>query len=358
VLRPSAYCLQAKVFRPISLKDASADSPTFRAIVNYYAEQFEQVDRWLDGFIKAASRISVEMNGFEDAIKQTLTKLIPTNVGETMIDHDCTLLAIQTFAEGASEFWSTIFHNARRFDALIVEPIVNLQKEELRIFKEAKRAVDTTQAKYDSSLARFLAQSKTKEPSALREDAFQVYEARKAYIKASLDFSVAASTLRAVLDRVISTALTNQWSEHISARTTTSTVLGQHRRNMERVKAWSDDIAVHEKFFKKTLLNARRDIEETSKREYMPARELDEYSAVTVPYLVGKGLDKHSKEDHATPVIKEKQGWLYLRTITGKPTRTVWTRRWFFLRDGIFGSLAGGVRSGSIEESEKVNYPR
>ncbi|RPA82114.1 hypothetical protein BJ508DRAFT_414367 [Ascobolus immersus RN42] len=338
--------------QPIALKDAATDSPTFRAIVNYYAEQVDHVDRWLDGFVKTASRISIEMSGFEDALKQTLIKLIPTNVNETVVDHDFTLLAIQTFAEGASEFWSTIFHNARRFDALIVEPIVNLQKEELRIFKEAKRAVDTTQAKYDSSLARFLAQSKTKEPSALREDAFQVYEARKAYLKSALDFSVAASTLRAVLDKTLTTALTNQWAEHISARTTTSTVLGQHRRNMERVKAWSEDIAAHEKYFKQTLLNARREIEESSKKEFMPARELDEYSAVTVPYLVGKGLDKNSKEDQS--IVKEKQGWLYFRTVTGKPARTVWTRRWFFLRDGIFGSLAGGVRSGSIEESEKI----
>lgn len=290
------------------------------------------------------------MTGFEDAVKQMLLKLVPANLSETMIDHDYTLLACQNFAEGAGEFWSTVFHNARRFETLIVEPIVALQKEEMRIFKEAKRAVDANQAKYDSSLARFLSQSKTKEPSALREDAFQVYEARKAYIKTALDFSVAASTLRAVLDRTISTALTNQWQEHIQSRATTSTVLGQHRVNMERVKAWSADIAIHEKLFKKALFNARRDIEETSKREFMPARELDEYSATTVPFLVGKGLDKNTKG----PIIKEKQGWLSLRTTTGKPARTVWTRRWFFLRDGIFGSLAGGVRSGSIEESEKA----
>lgn len=33
-----------------------------------------------------------------------------------------------------------------------------------------------------------------------------------------------------------------------------------------------------------------------------------------------------------------KEGYLYTRIIVGKPARYSWVRRWFFVRDGYFGS--------------------
>lgn len=50
----------------------------------------------------------------------------------------------------------------------------------------------------------------------------------------------------------------------------------------------------------------------------------------------------------------ERQGWLFLRTITGKPARTNWVRRWFYVKNGIFGWLVQGIQSGGVEEGEKI----
>lgn len=47
----------------VSFKEAALDSPTFRASMNHINEQFDSVDRWLDSFTKAITRLSQEMDG-------------------------------------------------------------------------------------------------------------------------------------------------------------------------------------------------------------------------------------------------------------------------------------------------------
>jgi hypothetical protein len=73
----------------------------------------------------------------------------------------------------------------------------------LRNFKDARRYLEQSQKTFDNTLARYVGQSKTKEPSSLREDAFQVHETRKAYLKASLDFCLLAPQLRYTIDKLL-----------------------------------------------------------------------------------------------------------------------------------------------------------
>lgn len=47
----------------VLLKEAVLDSPTFRSSVNHLHHQFENVDRWLDAFVKSTQRMSQEMDG-------------------------------------------------------------------------------------------------------------------------------------------------------------------------------------------------------------------------------------------------------------------------------------------------------
>lgn len=103
--------------------------------------------------------------------------------------------------------------------------------------------------------------------------------------------------------------------------------------------------------FKKELLNARKELEERAKREWQPARDLEEYAVSTVPYLTSR---PPAPEPSSEPVPSEKQGWLFMRTLASKPTRTLWLRRWFFVHNGIFGWLVQGYKGGAMEESEKI----
>jgi hypothetical protein len=124
---------------------------------------------------------------------------------------------------------------------------------------------------------------------------------------------------------------------------------------MDRVRGWSKEMEAGESVFRRELQVARREIAETASQASKPSRELEDYNLSTVAFLGSKGpstvnIQSQGKEGERS----EKQGWLFLRTISGKPARTTWVRRWFYVKNGIFGWLVQGVQSGGVEESEKI----
>jgi hypothetical protein len=331
---------------PVGLNEASLDSPTFRAVTVHFAEQIDGIERWLDSYVRSTSKLTHDMLALEDTINTYLSKLVPplptasAASVDALLDPDYTLLALGRTADGAREWWMSILASARRMEGISVEPIRAFVGNDLRTFKEVRRALDGAQKTFDATLARYVGQSKTKEPSALREDAFAVYETRKAYLKASMDFCQLAPQLRFTLDKLLVRVSADVYRELKRSR---DGAVGNLKwsEEMERIRGWSKEMEASEAVFKRELQIARRDIGENTLAVYKPSRELDDYSASTVPFLGSRGPMSVQRKDQAA-VISEKQGWLFLRVLSGKPIRTSWIRRWYYCRDGTFGWLAQG----------------
>ncbi|TQS36880.1 hypothetical protein Golomagni_02661 [Golovinomyces magnicellulatus] len=121
---------------------------------------------------------------------------------------------------------------------------------------------------------------------------------------------------------------------------------------MDRIKSWNKEIEASEAVFRRELLFARREIAEMASETSKPSREIEDYNLSTVAFLgsrIPSTFDtKSSLKESQKP---EKQGWLFLRINTGKPTRTSWVRRWFYLKAGVFGWFTQGTQSGAVEES-------
>lgn len=340
---------------PVGLKEAALDSPTFRATSLHFDDQVDIIERWLDGYVKAASRLVTEVNNLEATVNSFLTQSAPpTHISEAVLDHDYTLLAVRRYGEGAREYWNQTFRGAKRYESAVIEPIRGFLNGELRQFKDTRRSLDWSQKSFDGVIARSSSQSKTKEASSLREDAFQLHEARKAYLKASMDYCTAAPQLRASLDQLIVRIFSEQFKEMRNGRDASAATFARLSADMERVRGWSREMENSERAFKRELLTARKRIEESVLDMTKPSRELGDYERSKQPYL-GTGASTATalgKKDG--PEKGEKQGWLFLKTVVGKPTRTVWVRRWFYVKNGIFGWLVQGSRSGGVEESEKT----
>ncbi|KAH8153249.1 uncharacterized protein LAJ45_02836 [Morchella importuna] len=338
---------------PVTLREAALDSPTFRGTVVHYAEQVTLVEAWLEEYIKATTRLSAGVSALEGLINTYITAGNPVGLSESMMDHDYTLLALTRYAEGSKSFWGAVMAGAQKTEASVVEPLLAFQKRDLKSFKEIRRTLETTQSRYDLLLSRYSTQSKTKEPSSLREDAFQVYEARKLYIRSCLDFCVAAPTFRAALDRVLVKIFSDQSREQQRIRRDGTSTMERHAAEIDRVRAWSEGMEASEQMFRKELVSARKELEDRAKRDWQPARDLEEYAVSTVPYLTSRPNVPEEKEGEKTPSVK--QGWLFMRVLAGKPgARTSWIRRWFFVKDGVFGWLVQGFKDGAMEESEKI----
>ncbi|KAI9656566.1 MAG: SNF1-interacting protein [Bathelium mastoideum] len=343
---------------PVGLKEAAWDSPTFRATALFFSDQIEVIERWLDGYVRSVSRLAHEANTIETAVNALLSSSAPPpHISEAVLDHDYTLIALKKYGEGAKEFWNSVLRGMKKSESVVVEPIRAFLNHDLKHFREVRRLLDQTQRTFDSLLARYMGRKKTEEASSLREDAFQLHEARKAYLRASMDFCVAAPQARATLDRLLVKIFAEQWRDMKGAGETIINSFGKQAPEMERVRGWSKEMENSERVFKRELQQARQQIEQTAESSVRPSRELEDYAASTVPFLGGTSPALGAN----TPATakprqerSEKQSWLMLKTVTGKPTRTVWVRRWFFVKNGIFGWLVQGLRSGGVEESEKT----
>ncbi|KAI0971097.1 PH domain-containing protein [Xylaria arbuscula] len=336
---PAALPKRSSPSIPVTLNEAGLDSPSFRASSVFFADQADAIERWLEGYVRTTSKLTHDLLGLEEAINHYLSKLIPPP-GIVSVDHDYTALALKRVGDGSREWWSQILNIAKKIDSLSVEPVRTFLASDLRNFKETKRTLEQSQKNYDSTLARYVSQSKTKEPSSLREDAFTVYETRKAYLKASMDFCFFAPQLRFNLDKLLVQISTDVWREMKKSRDAAGS-LAKYGQEMDRVRGWSKEMELTESVFKRELQMARREIGENTLVSCKPSREIDDYSASTVPFLGSRGSMHVFSQGKAAAVV-EKQGWLFLRTIYGKPSRTNWIRRWYYCRDGIFGWLVNG----------------
>ncbi|KAL4810730.1 hypothetical protein BDV18DRAFT_1222 [Aspergillus unguis] len=335
---------------PVGLKEAALDSPTFRATTLHFSDQIEYLERWLDGHAKAASRLATELAALEGIVGTFLSySTTPLQVSEATLDHDYTLLSMRRSGESSKDMWNGLVFAARKIETLVSEPIKAFIQEELRNFKENRRILDHAQKNYDTLQARYSSQSKSKEPSALREDAFQLHEARKAYLRASMDFSLQAPQIRNALDRLLIRVSFDQWRELKVLHNNNASTFTKWSQEMDRIKGWVHEMEGGERFSKKELFSARSQIEDAAEIAARPSRELEDYSVSTVPYLGSRPLSFDAK--NAQP---EKQGWVNLRINSIKPTRTTWVRRWAFLKNGIFGCLVQGMRTGGVEETERI----
>lgn len=261
----------------------------------------------------------------------------------------------------------------KRIDATVVEPIRRYLQEDIRSIKvgfhiryrldqfltltqDARRVLDQTQRTFDVIVSRYAGQTKSKEPSSLREDAFQLHESRKAYLKASMDFCLLAPQVRGSLDKLLVKIFAEQWREMKSSREVSYSAFSRWNGDIDRVRGWSREMENGERVFKRELQLARKQIEDSAETATRPSRELDDYSASTVPYLSTSTSSTANLHSPAKPLSNksEMQGWLFQKTLTGKPARSVWLRRWYYVKNGIFGWLAQGGRLNAVEESEKI----
>ena len=215
-----------------------------------------------------------------------------------------------------------------------------------------RRVLDQTQKQYDTLQARYSSQTtKTKDATSLREDAFQLHEARKSYLKASLSFSVQASQIRDSIDRLLVRVSFDQWRDLKTAHDHTNSVITKNSQEMDRIRGWIREMEGTERLSQRQLANARKFIEENAEAASRPSRELDDYSATTPTFQGGPLLAVETEKD----VRPEKQGWLNVQiSPESRTSRAVWVRRWAFVKNGIFGCLVLGARSAGVEETERI----
>ena len=171
-----------------------------------------------------------------------------------------------------------------------------------------------------------------------------------------MEFCVLAPQLRSSFDKLLIRIFSDQWRELKMSSEYTMGFFERANVEVERVRNWSHEMEASERIFRFELQVARKQLEDDAAASLRPSRELEDYSVSTLPALSTQGLSTSNLQSPISLTLgrNEKQGWLFLRALTGKPTRSVWLHRWCFVRNGIFGGLLQSARTGGVEESEQI----
>lgn len=124
------------MFSPVGLKEAALDSPSFRASTAYFFEQIDTIERWLDGYVKATTKLSAEVSTLESVSNGLLSHIAsPFIASENVLDNDYATLALKRYGDCARDFWSGVLSTLKKADTVVADPIRTFINGDLRALK-------------------------------------------------------------------------------------------------------------------------------------------------------------------------------------------------------------------------------
>ncbi|KAH3683026.1 hypothetical protein WICPIJ_005995 [Wickerhamomyces pijperi] len=327
----------------IRLKEAALDSPSFRTSLNHTTAQIEQIEQWIEGLIMSIKKYPQQYTDFKQYNQVLLSQLLPDFLRHGLISSELTFNVVNNSQANLEKLWEKSTNDLSVNQIQIVELLSTVSKTHIKRYKEIKRNLDYLQNKYDTFLQQFLAQSKQKTPHALREDSYQLFEARKLYISCFLDFPIEISKFHNTLNEiliVISDILLKNKSSYDEGY-------------FQKVKAWTDAQSKSINGLLKDIMSARDQIEQTTISHIQPSKNINQYDVAL--YTERDLLSYIPEIDGSNPnTTFEKHGWLLMKTYVGKPARPIWVKRWVFIKSGVFGMFSIAPSKNSVQETDKI----
>ncbi|KAI9025139.1 hypothetical protein CLU79DRAFT_833800 [Phycomyces nitens] len=328
----------------LTLHDAITDSPVYRTNVHHYDEQLDHLEKWLDSLSRHLKLYTEKINKLNLETDIVCQRVVPVGIESALIDPDVTMPILKSFANALKAGLSFKSKLVSDLEENLVQPLQQFLKTHLKDFKSFRKQHEKALEQYEIQLSRYSTQGKNKEPSALREEAFRLYEARKAYIHMSGEHVVRIIKFRSLLEHCL--------VERFSAATTAHKEYDVDRQlwdNLDTMlvswRQWLvDDKRTCIYQLKKHEL-AREKLEMEYLCEVEPCRQLESYgdSEVAqekhVPLATQATQASSLNEDHQSG---SKWGYLFLRN------SSTWTRKWFFLHDGYIGFCSTSIKSKDI----------
>lgn len=324
-------------FVSVGLKEASLDSPSFRASTNCSDKQLVELEAWIARVLKYFKMYPKYLGDFMDFTHSFLFALIPPEASRGLIDQEYTLPAVKSAAMGSRKLYDQMFQ------ALGVNPVVVKALEELISvdFQNAdvlRRDFFAIQSRYDMFLERYCSQPKAKDAASTREDAQQLFEIRKQYLHVSLDLYIALSRLQQKLNSVMVETSFQFWKDCPESAMADANV-SEFAKTTFNIKAWCSMSEKVSSLLESKFRDARDQTEKSTILQFTPSSKLQDYDSASI---------QESHLVQANHKVYEKHGWLFLKK------GIAWVRRWAFLKSGIFGFLQVSEDGFSVKESDKI----
>ncbi|KAF9308795.1 SNF1-interacting protein [Podila horticola] len=187
----------------ITLEDALLDNPNFRANIKLFEGQVFFIESWLVALQRSMNLFTEEWKRLNEVTSVLNKRAEVPLLSQGMLSSQYTIPAMKLVG-GAFRTTLALKNNyITEVNEKVLKPLDEFLKTDLKDFKESKKTFDKALEKYESTLAKYNGQSRQKEPSALREEAFQLYDTRKAYIQAAMACSMLCIRFQDGLDQLV-----------------------------------------------------------------------------------------------------------------------------------------------------------
>ncbi|KAH6589479.1 hypothetical protein BASA61_005610 [Batrachochytrium salamandrivorans] len=302
----------------ISFEQAIKDTPQFRSSMYVFADELDELEKWLDNIAKTCRLYTDSMSKIND-IGLAISRRMVVNKCISLLDGTANMRTV-------SESMITL-HGLRQkmIDGMnegVISIIQTIISKDIRELKEARRNYEKDIEKIEMSISRYVALPKSKETSALVEDSFVLFEARKQFIKTSINYVSKIIILKYTLDSQIPDIL--------------KTCVKVHADYLEAGWDAFNGIDVVLKTLGPKLDNLRETRDETMKRLDIIRREYEERAIENarpkLKYTLEneKQVFQKSTLKTSNPAQIEREGYLFRKSSKGG---SVWTRRYFTIKN-------------------------
>ncbi|KAI8053664.1 uncharacterized protein B0P05DRAFT_561481 [Gilbertella persicaria] len=318
----------------LTLYDAITDSPVYRSSSLHFDDQLDLLEKWLDSLSKNMKLYVDKLNKFNLETNTLCKKVIPVGIDDAMIDPNFTAAIIRSFSDALQTSLAFKTKLVSDLEDNFIQPLQSFLKTNLKEFKEFRKQHEKTLEKYEAQLYKYAGQSKTKEASAVREEAFRLYEARKAYVRMSGQHVVRILHFRSLLEHFLVDIFSSATNSHLKDFEGSSGSWTKLQANLSSWKRWLLDDKETCSYQLNRLQSSRITLENKYLALVRPARDLEKYTGNTAQTALSSRhsldfssvMSNNSRQNH-------KWGYLFVRGV-----RSSWIRRWFFIYDGCFGS--------------------
>ncbi|KAI3660568.1 hypothetical protein MP638_000108 [Amoeboaphelidium occidentale] len=326
---------------------AKDDSPVFRASLQRMEDEVDKVSAWIETVCKALRIFLEEINKYNESSSNLAGRIVPgASFTMELVDSDLGMNTLRTFADALQCVYS---FNAKLVDDLqeyFLVPFIQFSRDDLKQMKEARRAYERIAEKYDSALYKYAGLSKSKDSSSLREDAFQLYDLRKLYIKTSMDYCAKSIRFKYALDRLILDQITESMDSILEFYLSASEVYKGLKPRIDTLKKRLDDRLLFHEERMALLEDERGKLEEQLVAMFKPSSVLPTSNTAVLS-------NKITVED-GTPT--EKEGYLFKKNIPKSPLiAPSWSRRWCYIREGKFGYMALSKQRGTVASAAPLS---
>lgn len=342
----------------VGLKEASMDSPTFRASMNHthlaIIGTVNSLNQLLNLY-QTSRRISSMIFELQHDSLETMSPLI--DGPNSFINKDTTLPHLQLTFYAVSIVLSNLV-KMMDLDEEHMSGIETILQVDIPQYFQLRKNFDTIQSKYDLILAKYL-QLPLKNPSVkTREDALQLFEIRKQYIHTSMEIWTSVQKLQSKVSFVLTNSTKSFWEPFNKNFNIKDDITGMPNladiweissviKEIEQLNLASIIRNQSNESLSIVLNDFKVSSEDTITQLFTPSNDLSTY----VTSLIN---DNDLKIDDLN-ILKEKHGWVFIKSNKLDGSRgKVWIKRWMFIKDDIFGFLAISQNGQFVEESDKI----